>query len=342
MSRLENHVRDWYPSIWSSQKTDDASENNNAVEGTLFGSEEITQYPVDTIAGSNRPRMLNLERQWDDVLQLTAEEEEFQFGNNVDDDDDKFIEELFDLDIDEDEIVLPDPDPIANDSMVKTLWHDSTYATPDKFQFYSTKKCNVYFWQDYACKAIGQGEFGGLRGMAWRSLWHKDLYEIKHHLAPMEDTTLLFSFMDHMVLLPHQQKVGFMGCIHQLLKCVDSLNAKVEVPITMEKARAILLEGSYGMFGNLPHPPVKEVDGHACISLKDLIRQMCGLKVPIVFTEKPKKKGSTTTVRVNKQIHGSAAMSALLKGLKCQTGHRQGVHYEYLIFWLDDFIVSWV
>ena len=97
------------------------------------------------------------------------------------------------------------------------------------------------------------------------------------NLVTMDDTSQLFSFVDHMIQSPLQQKVGFVCCICCLLKKVGKINAKVEVPMGTEKARAILLEGSYGTLGNICNPAVHEIDGHACISLRDLLDQICDM-----------------------------------------------------------------
>ena len=130
-----------------------------------------------------------------------------------------------------------------------------------------------------------------------------------------------------MIESPHRLKTGFMRCIRQVLRRVERLNVKVEVLTNMKTARSILLEGAHGMFGNIPHPEVHERDGHACISLKDLLKHMCALKVPIAFTESPNSDGSSNPIRITTEIHGSKAMSDLLQKLKQQTRGKRGVHY---------------
>ncbi len=77
----------------------------------------------------------------------------------------------------------------------------------------------------------------------------------------------------------------------------------VEVPTTIKKARSILLEGAYGMFGNIAHPVVYERDGHACISLKGLLKHVFAMKVPIAFTESPNSDGSANPIHITTEIH---------------------------------------
>ncbi len=146
-----------------------------------------------------------------------------------------------------------------------------------------------------------------------------------------------------MIESPHRRKLGFMRCIPQVLHQVDKVNVTVEVPSNMKKARSILLEGAYGMFGNIPHPVVHARDGHACISLKDLIKHVCAMKVSIAFTESPNPDGSANPIRTATEIHGSNAMSDLLQMLKQQTRGKRGVYYGYTYdFWSDGFLTSWV
>ena len=46
----------------------------------------------------------------------------------------------------------------------------------DSFNFFSNKKSNVYFRQDYICSQ-DQEPCGGFRGIVWRSLARLDLYD---------------------------------------------------------------------------------------------------------------------------------------------------------------------
>ena len=74
----------------------------------------------------------------------------------------------------------------------------------------------------------------------------------------------------------------------------------IEVPTTMQKARSILLERTYGMFGSIPHPTVIERDGEVCISLNSLPKHMCAMKVPMEFTN---PDGSVNPIRITTEIH---------------------------------------
>ncbi len=114
----------------------------------------------------------------------------------------------------------------------------------------------------------------------------------------------------------------------------------VEVPTTMQKTRSISLEGAYGMFGDISHPTVHERDVHACTSLKDLLKHMCTMKVPMAFKESPNPDGSANPIRITTEIHGSNAMSDLLQILKQQPGGNRGVYYGYMTFWSDGFLPS--
>ena len=213
-----------------------------------------------------------------------------------DDDDDDFVTELLNMDV-------PSLDIQDTSDVVNTNYdyepppHGLQCMSLEQYNYFATPTSNTYYWQDLATKNEGQGEFGGLRGIAWRSVHKQGVYD-SNSVATLGDTTLLFSFMDHMIESPHRLRYGFMRCIREVLCRVEKLNVNVEVPTNLTKARSILLEGAYGMFGNLPHPAVHERDGHACISLKDLLKHVCAMKVPIAFTESPNSDGSANPIRI--------------------------------------------
>ena len=272
----------------------------------------------------------------------TGDHWDHNYENQFDeeDDDDEFVEDLLELDIPAQDTQYT-CDIVINNYVYEPPPQGSQCCSLNEFDFFSTRESNTYFWMNLAAKVDGCGDFGGLRGIAWRTIHQQGIYDTSH-LATLNDTILLFSFMDHMIESPHRLKHGFMRCIRHLLRRVDRLNVKVEVPTNMKTARSILLEGSYGMFGNIPHPAVHERDGHACISLKDLLKHVCAMKVPIAFTESPNSDGSANPIRITTEIHGSKAMSDLLQKLKQRTGGKRGVYYGYMIFWSDGFLTSWV
>ena len=91
------------------------------------------------------------------------------------------------------------------------------------------------------------------------------------------------------------------------MNTAEQINAKFGNTINMEKSRVIFLEGSCGMFCNIPHPTITEVRGHACIPLREFLKQVCAMKVLIEFTKQPESNRNTT------HIHGSDAMTIYSK-----------------------------
>ena len=121
-----------------------------------------------------------------------------------------------------------------------------------------------------------------------------------------------------------------------MMERTPAMNVEVDIPTDMQQARAILLEGSHGMFKNLPQPSVKANGGHACFSLKELLKQICANKVPIEFTEGPDINRKTN------HIHGSKAMTELLQNLEMSMYGKPGVYYGYMIFRSDGFLTSYM
>ena len=245
--------------------------------------------------------------------------------------DDELVEEMVDFDLAEEF----EHEITENYNYNAPETGQSLYSLED-FKMFTEEESNIFFWQNYLCEEMGNGEFGGLRGIAYRSLHRRDIYG-PESFARMTDTILLFSYMNSMLNMSLEQKHTFLRTTRLLRDVSPRLDVQVNLPSDMKEARAILLEGVYGMFRNIPHPTVNDDKaGHAYVSLKELLKQVCALKVPIEFTEGPGFQRKTN------DIHGTEAMTDLLRALKQSAHGKNGVYFGYMIFWSDGFITSWI
>ena len=70
------------------------------------------------------------------------------------------------------------------------------------------------------------------------------------------------------------------------------------------------MESKFGIFRNLPHEEVFQLEGHACVLLIGILKQLFAHKIPIGFTEQTDIEGDTRD-----QFHTNRcpAMEELLK-----------------------------
>ena len=82
------------------------------------------------------------------------------------------------------------------------------------------------------------------------------------------------------------------------------------IPTDHQSMKDILLEGKFGIFGNLPHKEMFGLAGHACVSLIGLLKHTMAHKIPIWFTEQKENEGDT---RDRSNTDGWLAMQELFK-----------------------------
>ena len=193
----------------------------------------------------------------------------------------------------------------------------------------------AYFFQERLSHMNGE-EFGGIRGMAWRTLTRRKLYD-DDQLLSVKDARLLLNMANHLVTEPQKSREEFFEIFDNLISAGALRDYKVEIPTSTSEANAILLEGRFGIVANLPHEDVDIKNKCAKISLVGLVRQMCAHGIPIGFTNTPGDVQSQSG-----GIHRTPTVKELMARMKIQSDDRRDVHRGWCILWSDGFIRSWV
>ena len=335
---MTNHIKEDHPnSVGAPNITADGINENN--ESDDYFHEYEPEMPDDEGEGKNdeRPILMMRERDYEDGVNLpTVDETINQDGNN--DDDDAYVNFLMEMEIEREETVsvvdyeVPHtfPMPVAG----KVL-------TPlNLFKPFSDDETNAYFWQDYMCHNINGEWHGGFKGIAWRTIFRKPMYGVEN-MCDLRDTCLLFNMADHVLNNGADQQETFFDIIEDILDKSGNFDASVMLPTSRKDGNAILLNGKFGLFNNLPHEPVMEIGGHACISLIEKLKHLMAHGIPIEFTETPTPDGSGTT-REQKGVHGCPAMEELLEKMKLLNPNLKPTHYGHFVLWSDGFLRSFV
>ncbi len=181
----------------------------------------------------------------------------------------------------------------------------------EDFNVFSNKKSNVYFWQEYMC--LKKNEIhGGLRGIVWRSMFTKKLYD-HTKLTSVADARLIFNMSKHVMTNSKESNESFFCILDELHERYGVSKSAVTVPLDTQTADEILKEQKFGIFANLPYEKVEIINNHACISLIGVIQHMMAHKIPIGFTEETDVHDSE---RKYGNTHGCIAMSELLDMMK--------------------------
>ena len=135
----------------------------------------------------------------------------------------------------------------------------------ESFKPFSNEKSNVYFWQDYICSQEEE-TCGGFHGIVWRSVFKRRLYHSKQ-ISSLEDARLMFNMTQLTMNNTHEQNKIFLDIMQDLLDPSTGLETGVRIPIDCQSANEILMESKFGIFGNLPHEGVFQLEGHAYVLL---------------------------------------------------------------------------
>ena len=208
----------------------------------------------------------------------------------------------------------------------------------ESFKAFSNNKSNVYFWQDYVCDQEEE-ICGGFRGIAWRSVIQRQLYDSRT-ISTLEDAQLLFNMTQHTMNNTQEQNDIFLDIMDDIHNRSSSkVFSGGFVPTDHQSMKSTLLEGKFGIFGNLPHKEVFDLAGHACVSLIGLLKHIMAHKIPIGFAEETDKEGDT---RDRSNTNGCPAMDDLLKCMKDENPDDKPTKYGSFILWSDGFIRSFV
>jgi len=149
---------------------------------------------------------------------------------------------------------------------------------------------------------------------------------------------------DHLMSNSETQQDNFFYILRDLLaRKSGPMKNTLLIPTSKSTANAVLLEGKYGLFGNLPIVEPKHIGNtHACISLVKLIKHLMAHRIPIAFSEWPDNDQGSQSTRRRHGVFGTPAMDALLKKLKQMNQSSEPTHYGHFILWSDGFLRSFV
>lgn len=126
---------------------------------------------------------------------------------------------------------------------------------------------------------------GGIRNVV-----HCANAEVKssNGFANLDLTKSIFNFTDLLVVQPPsmQEKI-LLGQQLLLNLCVTELVLDVEIPVDRGEADKLCMRSRFSIFANIPSKEVFKIDGHACISLSNLIN--CKFSQSIEFSFKQAK-----------------------------------------------------
>ena len=206
---------------------------------------------------------------------------------------------------------------------------------------------NTYFEQDYRMYDEFDEEFGGIRGICWRSRYRLNLLE-RRNISNLEDTEFMCDITKLLSL--HTQSTN--DLTYKVLNGVkdrtngnfDGDNPDVRIPKSRTEADKSCLKGQFGIFNNLPCPITHNIGDHACMKLKDVLAHHLALGRRIQFTEAPCATADSGVKRIYEGIHGCQAMDDLIDNMKGYPNDvtDQDIYYAWLTTWSDSFLRSYV
>ena len=169
-------------------------------------------------------------------------------------------------------------------------------------------------------------DFGGIRGVCWRSRNRLDLSQLTH-MSTMDDTEFMFDITKLLTINT---------------KLINNLQCKVWRGIKYRSTRDFL-GGHYGIFNNLPSPNTHIIGDHACMKISDVLKQHLALGRQIMYTESPSTNANNPGTRIYSGIHGCEATDDLIESMKAYpNSEKRGIHYAWLTTWSDSFLCSYV
>ena len=254
-----------------------------------------------------------------------------------DDEEDDFVENLL-LSVDEDSIETDGP----ADSHALYRGSQLNVATQytmkfDEFRPFSQERNNAYYYQNMVAR---EHLFGGLCGVTWRAMKRQKSYSIGSSLC-VDDAKLAFLITKKLINSTFTEKEELIEILDGVVSRLATNNgsgvkAQMRVPVSMDDANRICLEGKFAIFKNLPSEEIFNIGGHACISLNEKLSHMLAQGVPMRYMEDV--HGNVD----DKTIHGTPAAKDLLKHMKSMNPTNIPTAYGYLTSWSDSFIGCWV
>ena len=167
-------------------------------------------------------------------------------------------------------------------------------------------------------------------GIVWR-VFKRRLYDSKN-ISSLVDARVMFNMTQLTMNSTHEQNEIFLDIMQDLLDRSTGFETGVSIPIDRQSANEILMESKFGIFGNLPHEEVFQLEGHACVLLIGILKHLFAHKILIGFTEQTDIEGD---IRDRSCTNGCPAMEELLKYMKMQNPGNKPTKYGSFILWSE-------
>ena len=235
---------------------------------------------------------------------------------------------------------------ISNDEINHLSTTVNTLTVSSSALDFGNSVSNNYFRQEYQMYHDHREDFGGIRGLCWRSRNRLALYQ-HSCLATMDDTEFMFDITKLLTTNTEstnnlQYKV-WNEIKHRSTGDFDTTNSGIRLPDSKINACRDFLGGQYGIFNNLPSPNTHIIGDHACMKISDVLKQHLALGRKIMYTESPSTNPNNPGTRIYNGIHGCEATDDLIQSMKAYpNSENQGIHYAWLTTWSDSFLRSYV
>ena len=98
------------------------------------------------------------------------------------------------------------------------------------FKEFINESSSAYFWQNYICETKSNVRLGGIRGIAWRTLYRQKLYGFEH-ITSLRDARLLTNMTDHLLNNSESQRETFFDILDDVIERSGSIDADVHIPL---------------------------------------------------------------------------------------------------------------
>jgi len=210
-----------------------------------------------------------------------------------------------------------------------------------RFSFFPDQNVNNYFWQNYIRRIKFNEEFGGLRGVVWRSIKNHDLVD-EVNVASLSDTKLMFHLANRMLNEVGEAKEEWLLILNGVIEKWGLDNSKntgcVVLPRDMSEANRYFLTGKRGIVNNVPSEHIFSIDGkHAMISLNEYVSHCLAHGIGISWLE------DVNGYKDERGANSSPAATRLLEKLKLLNRNRNiKTAYAYVRFWSDSLLNCWI
>ncbi len=205
----------------------------------------------------------------------------------------------------------------------------------NKFLYFKKKKNQLYFFQEFLSPHAGK------RGIVSQALSRLDNTE---SLASIEETKLLFKILDILMSMKKNKHASLVSLISTVAGIFSSLRATSEencptefrLPTTLTDAKAMCTEGRFSIFFNLPSCEVKNIPGHACVSLSEYLDHVLGHGLDVSFLQ------DSTGVRNTQKINGTPKATEILEQIHSNSLEPDQTVIGCGFMWADRFLGSYI